>query len=160
MAAARGAALLCDQMLARLGRWLRAAGYDTAIQDQATTDRALLERALGEGRLLITRDRKLAEFRQAPGAVLVLAGNRLADSARELTERTAIDWLHRPFTRCLLCNALLAPAPAEARARLPEGARALAADATWCPACDKIFWPGSHARRMRAHLEAWARGEF
>lgn len=160
MTASGDVAFLCDQMLMRLGRWLRAAGYDTAIQEEATTDRALLRRALDEGRLLVTRDRKLTEFREAPGAVVLLAGNTLSDCAAELTLSTGIDWLHRPFTRCLVCNELLTGASAEARERIPAGARALADAATWCPACDKLFWPGSHVRRMRARLEAWQDGAF
>ena len=153
-------AFLCDRMLIRLGRWLRAAGYDTAIQEEATTDRVLLSRALGEGRLLLTRDRKLTEYREAPGTVLLLAGNTLVESARALTTGAGLDWLHRPFTRCLVCNAPLEPAPAEAREDLPKGARTLADSATWCPRCAKLFWRGSHARRMEDRLAAWARGEF
>ena len=160
MAAAVEARFLCDQMLARLGRWLRAAGYDTAIQDGPTTDRQLLQRALGEGRLLVTRDRKLIEFRQAPGAVVLLAGNTLGDCAAELAARADLNWLHRPFSRCLVCNTPLEPAPRDARGQIPAGARALAASATWCATCGKVFWRGSHARRMRVHLEAWRRGAY
>jgi uncharacterized protein with PIN domain len=33
-------------------------------------------------------------------------------------------------------------------------------DARRCPACERIYWPGSHHRRMRARLEAWAAGAF
>lgn len=35
--------LLCDEMLIRLGRWLRAAGYDTAIATARGADRALVD---------------------------------------------------------------------------------------------------------------------
>jgi uncharacterized protein with PIN domain len=153
-------AYLCDRMVIRLGRWLRAAGHDTAIQERPAGDRALLDRALRENRLLITRDRKLTEFREAPGTVLLLTGNRPAAWAAELGAALAIDWLHRPFSRCLLCNAVLEAAPEAAADRLPERARGLAPKATWCPACHKLYWPGGHVRRMTARLEAWARGEY
>lgn len=35
---------LCDQMCAELGRWLRAAGFDTAIIDTALEDQKILSR--------------------------------------------------------------------------------------------------------------------
>lgn len=161
MAAAGERAFLCDRMLIRLGRWLRAAGHDTAIQEAPASDRALLERALNENRLLLTRDRKLTEFRRAPGTVLLLGGNGPGAWAAELGAALGIDWLHRPFSRCLVCNARLEPAAPEAAAKgLPERARALGPEATWCPACAKLYWPGSHVRRMRARLEAWAHGDY
>ena len=65
---------LCDEMLANLARWLRAAGYDTLLAQQRASDRALLEQARTEDRWLLTRDHKLLEFRAAPGRVLRLRG--------------------------------------------------------------------------------------
>ena len=52
--------LFCDEMLARLGRWLRAAGYDTAIAEGGMPDTALIARCVTEPRVLLTRDRHLA----------------------------------------------------------------------------------------------------
>ncbi|MBV9968267.1 MAG: DUF5615 family PIN-like protein, partial [Alphaproteobacteria bacterium] len=51
--------LFCDEMLARLGRWLRAAGYDTGIAEGGLPDSVLVARCLAEGRILLTRDRHL-----------------------------------------------------------------------------------------------------
>jgi uncharacterized protein with PIN domain len=148
-------AFLCDRMLVRLGRWLRAAGYDTAIAEGPAPDRDLIERAVVERRLLITRDRKLTEFREAPKLVIFLEANGVAACAREVTTRLGIDWLRDPFSRCLDCNAPLASASVEQHGRIPERARGLADAATWCAACDKLYWPGSHVRRMRNRLEDW-----
>src|SRR5689334_350075 len=36
--------LMCDEMLLRLGRWLRAAGYDTAFAAGGADDAALIAR--------------------------------------------------------------------------------------------------------------------
>jgi uncharacterized protein with PIN domain len=58
------------------------------------------------------------------------------------------------FTRCLLCNAALqAMDPAEARPLLPEGARDLPGPVRRCPVCGRLYWDGSHVRRMRAAIE-------
>lgn len=45
---------LVDEMLQRLGPWLRAAGYDTRIATHAEADYYLLRQAIDEGRLLLT----------------------------------------------------------------------------------------------------------
>ncbi len=52
--------LLCDHMLGSLARWLRLMGYDTAYPEPGP-DRDLIDRARKEGRILLTRDKELAE---------------------------------------------------------------------------------------------------
>ena len=37
--------LLCDEMLKGLARWLRAAGHDTELAEDGTSDRALINHA-------------------------------------------------------------------------------------------------------------------
>lgn len=147
---------LCDEMLARLGRWLRAAGYDAAIAVPGSHDRDLVEQARDEGRWLITRDRHLARFRNGDGHIVLLATNDTTSLAAELSDRFSIDWLRRPFSRCLDCNTPLQPATTAQAERLPPGKRVFAADACYCPRCDKVLWRGSHVRRMRHTLENFA----
>jgi len=96
--------LLCDEMLQRLGRWLRAAGYDTATAAPGMDDRDIAARATAEGRWLVTRDRHLARFRDVRGRVVLLEENAVPALAAELTVRLSIDWLARPLSRCLECN--------------------------------------------------------
>lgn len=48
---------LCDEMLLGLAKWLRAAGYDTTVAKAGLTDRELLQEAVTEDRILLTRDR-------------------------------------------------------------------------------------------------------
>jgi len=149
--------LLCDEMLHRLGRWLRAAGYDTAIAEPGVEDRILVRQAEEERRWLLTRDRHLARFRNREGRIVLLTANRLADLAGELPARLPIDWLHRPFSRCLECNTPLRPATAAQRSQLPEGALSHSNQACYCPHCEKLYWIGSHVRRMEKRLRAFAR---
>ncbi len=141
-------------MLVRLGRWLRAAGYDTLIQEGGS-DRAMLYAAVRENRLLVTRDRKLQEFRGAAGRVLLLESNTLRGCVEELSLRLQLDWLYRPFTRCLVCNAPLVEADASARERLPCGSRAHVRKLSRCGGCGRLYWEGGHVRRMRARLAGW-----
>jgi uncharacterized protein len=146
---------LCDEMLAGLGRWLRIAGYDTAIAGGGLPDRDIAARASAERRILLTRDRRFAEYDRAEGRVLRLSHDDLETCARELTERIGVDWHHRPFTRCVACNAPLEPATADDIARLAPP-RLPKTGTHRCPRCAKLYWEGSHVRRMRRRLETLA----
>jgi len=147
-------------MLGNLGHWLRAAGYDTLIAGSHTTDRALVERAIADERVLLTRDRKLQEIRGAEGRAVLLRDAPIEDLVADVTARFGIDWLARPFSRCLVCNLALSPAPETARERLPAGVREAAVAINHCRQCDKLYWPGGHVRRMLARLERWHAGQF
>ncbi len=142
-------------MLKGLARWLRAAGYDTQIQQDGGSDRTMLQAARREGRLIVTRDRKLLEFRHAAGTVILLRGNTLNECIEGLSAELQLDWLYRPFSRCLICNTELAEADQAAWESIPEAARTQAQRLYWCATCTRIYWEGGHVRRMRARLAAW-----
>ncbi len=146
---------LCDEMFQRLGNWLRAAGYDTVIEQQGRSDYELLQQALKEHRLLITRDKKLLEHRRAPGTVVLLECEGLDDCARQLSERVSVNWLSRPFSRCMVCNTPLRPARHEQLASLPEKIQTRIEEPVYCSVCNKLYWDGGHVARMRARLEEW-----
>lgn len=146
---------LCDVMLARLARWLRAAGYDTLVAAPNAADDELVRCAVAEDRWLVTLDREIAAHRAGRGRVIVLEQGPLAAQATALTKELALDWLARPFSRCLLDNAPLMPATPDAVRALPARVRAQAADFRACPACGRVYWPGSHHRRMAATLQGW-----
>jgi uncharacterized protein len=150
--------LLCDEMLLRLGRWLRAAGYDTAIAEAGAADADLLARSAAENRVLLTRDFRLAARAEAAAVPVVqLAAGDIAGQARELKAALDIDWLHAPFTRCLVDNAPLDAAPPEAAAEVPPSSRAAGGPLRRCPRCGRLYWPGGHVRRMQARLASWKR---
>lgn len=153
----------CDEMLGRLARLLRAAGHDTALAPAGTADRTLLDQAQAEGRILLTRDRRLAETAGRHG--YLLRGQSVEEQARSLTAAFPVDWLQAPFTRCLIDNCLLHPAAADRLAEVPPGARGLTAPfgsasdgspLTSCPCCGRLYWPGSHVRRLTGTLRRLA----
>ena len=148
---AEPARFLVDEMLAALARWLRAAGHDAALAAPGAADIDLRAQAHREGRVLVTRDRTLGA---APGAVL-LVSDRVEDQARELTAAAGVDWLRAPFSRCVMDNTPLAPAGPADLLRMPEESQALRGPFRVCPGCGRVYWPGSHVRRMRARLEGW-----
>ena len=145
----------CDEMLARLGRWLRAAGHDTAIAEGGLSDAALIARCAAEARILVTRDRHLAASAQGKVAVVRLAEGDITKQAQALRVAVGVDWQFAPFTRCLVDNTLLDPAPPAMAAQVPPSSRAAGGPLQICPECKRLYWPGGHVRRMLARLELW-----
>jgi hypothetical protein len=61
-----------------------------------------------------------------------------------------------PFSRCLVCNVLLAAATRErVQDRLPPGTRDLYQRFLTCPGCRRVYWEGAHYRRMRGWVQDW-----
>lgn len=141
---------LVDEMLVRLGRWLRAAGYDTLIAHDAESSYYLLRKAIDEGRLLLSKDNDLAQHRSAQGTVILLEGDNLDEHARQISSSTTLNWTHNPFTRCLLCNSTLSET---ATSELLN--KNSLDEACYCGHCHQVFWDDEHIERMRANLSDW-----
>lgn len=134
-------------MLGTLARWLRMLGYDTAYAANEG-DRELEAAATESGRILLTRDRSLAE--RAAG--IYLAPDLLEDQLRVLRERFALT-LDLEAIRCSLCNGTLeALDPHALPPEVPEGAREGAKNFWRCVACGKVYWDGSHWRNILDRL--------
>jgi uncharacterized protein with PIN domain len=147
---------VCDEMLSGLGRWLRIAGYDTAIAERGRRDRELVEQAHAQERILLTRDRRLVEIRRANDRTIVLECDGIDACAYELTQRLSLDWNRDPLSRCTLCNTRLELADHRFLDTLPLRIRTLGSTVNVCPRCGRLYWEGSHVRRMRTRLASFA----
>jgi uncharacterized protein with PIN domain len=107
--------------------------------------------------VLLTRDADLARRRPvATGSVrlVLLASDRVEDQLRQVKRELALDD-QLALTRCLECNAALEPRrPDEVEARVPPLARARSSAYSECPECGRVYWDGTHWRRMREALAA------
>jgi uncharacterized protein with PIN domain len=143
---------LADAMLGRLARWLRALGFDTRY-DATLPDAELVRLANAEGRIVLTRDRRLLRDLRPAHALDVRSDVPLEQlhavvTTLELTPPPEL------FTRCLLCNSELCQVAAdEAASLLPPRSASLPGPVRRCPHCGRVYWLGSHARRMRRTLE-------
>ena len=138
-------------MLGRLARWLRTLGFDT-LYDPAVHDPQLVALANAEGRLLLTRDRLLVEHLQPERALLITEDAPL-NQLRQVVDGCGLSPPEALFSRCVVCNGVLRPAtPDEAATLVPEASRGLPGAVTRCPGCGRVYWEGSHTRRMRDQL--------
>ena len=146
---------LCDQMLAGLGKWLRAAGYDTEIIENSEKDREIHDYALKEQRCLLTRDHHFLQMKMPEKSMIFLNGNSIIDCVRELNRVFDVNWLYQPFSRCLVCNTLLEKPNDQMLEEIPSKVRSEAKQVWYCSHCKKVFWEGSHTVRMSKQLHLW-----
>ena len=151
---------LCDEMLKRLGRWLRVAGYDVSILADGTDDREIVRFARAHGRVLLTRDRGLAKQTATDTEIVLLTADDLEGCVSEINRRLDVDWQWAPFSRCMHCNTLLTAADPAQRSRAPNEVIRSSASVLYCPNCDQLFWSGSHVAHMRIRLATWNRSRF
>jgi uncharacterized protein with PIN domain/sulfur carrier protein ThiS len=144
---------LADAHLGGLARYLRMMGFDT-LYENAMPDEEIRRLARGERRVVLSRDRELLKCADVGRGAYV---RELKPEAqlREVANRFRLAERARPFTRCLACNGPLEPVEKSRIAdRLPQRVSEIHDSFTRCPACDRVYWRGSHYERM---LEALGR---
>ncbi|MHA6963255.1 Mut7-C RNAse domain-containing protein [Zobellella denitrificans] len=142
---------VADAMLGRLARWLRVLDYDTCYQPELD-DHQLVELANAEGRILLTRDRHLVRFLR-PARVLLIDASVPLEQLEQVILACRLPPPTALFRRCLLCNTPLNPARAgELSGHPPPLPPEGMAPVFQCPRCRRLYWPGSHTRRMREAL--------
>jgi len=145
-----------DGMLGGLARWLRMLGHDV-LYDSHATDNALLDLAIRDGFVLLTRDEELhqrALARKIPALLVArqTEEERLAEIARRFHIPLVVNMTH---TRCPKCGASLQEVSKEKIAERVHPASLKAYDQFWqCeePKCEKVYWMGSHWKQIHTTL--------
>jgi uncharacterized protein with PIN domain len=142
---------IVDVMLGRLARWLRLLGYDV-LYDNAMADREIVDIALAEDRIILTRDRKMLERRKVK-KYLLIQDDFFREQLRQVLNQFAIVSYPHIFTRCLNCNSPLeAVAKESVQARVPPYVYQTQEEFVRCPSCDKIYWSGTHKEAVLRQL--------
>lgn len=141
-----------DRMLGRLAVWLRLLGYDATCAPHLT-GRALVRHARHEGRLILTRDRRLLREPNLP-PTLFIDSNHFRDQLRQVISTYALHPLAHVFTRCSRCNEPVVPIDkAQVRDQVPEYVFTTQDRFVRCPRCRRIYWPATHVERVREELQ-------
>ena len=146
---------IADAHLGALARRLRLLGFDTVLAtDGADHELAML--ADTEDRILLSRDRELLKHRRVRRGRFVRAIRR-DEQLREVVRQFGLREAIRPFSRCLECNApLRAVARERVLHRLPEGVAQRQDAFTACEGCGRVYWTGTHWRRLAEIVDALA----
>ena len=141
-----------DVNLGKLTRWLRLLGFDTAWRNDYS-DRQVVEKAVEERRVILTRDRRLLFHRIIEYGFWVRSVKPLLQ-IREVLDRMAL-WNHiHPFRYCLECNGRIEPVEKKTvLEHLEPLTRRYYDDFYRCSRCGKVYWKGSHYTRLLQKLK-------
>ena len=83
--------------------------------------------------------------------VCVLGDERLGDQLARVLRRFDLASSIRLLTRCSACNHALRPVGRrDVAARVPPRVLERHQEFAECPSCDRVYWEGTHAARIRA----------
>ncbi len=144
---------IVDVNLGKLVRYLRLLGFDAA-SDGRLGDDDLVEISVEQRRILLTKDRPLLKRAAVTHGYLVRSVSP-DDQIAEVVRRFDLRRLIEPFARCMECNGLIEPVPkADIEHRLQPLTKRYFEEFRRCRDCDRIFWRGSHYKRLEALVES------
>ena len=152
---------IADNNVGKLARWLRVIGYDT-ILFKKKDDRSMIEVALNEGRIILTKDNQIAKRRLAMNGklkVMLIKQDNPKAQLQGTVKALHLNWHFKPFSLCLECNQMLMPRSREEVQNLvPPYVFKTQEQYMECPACHRIYWQGTHWQAMVKELKHLARG--
>ena len=127
-------------------------GFDT-LYHRDVGDAELARISSREHRILVTRDRGLLKRSIVTHGYYVRT-TKARGQIIELLRRFDLSGSVTAFSRCMSCNGIPRPVSKESvSGRLARKTRQFYNEFRVCPDCNRIYWNGSHYRRMRQFVE-------
>jgi uncharacterized protein with PIN domain len=126
-------------------------GFDTLYEGGLSSDETVPYH--DTQRILLTRTRGVRR-RQAPRRCIFIEADDPNRQLREVIRAAGVRPEDlRPFSRCILCNTLLAAVEkAAVKDHVPDYVWETQASFRRCPSCGRIYWAGSHIQRSRERI--------
>jgi len=141
-----------DTHLGRLAAYLRMLGFDTLYRNDYD-DPSLAQISSEQQRILLTCDRQLLMRKQITHGYFVRQRQPHRQLLEVITRLDLCTQLH-PFSRCMHCNAQIQPvSKASVIQQLLPNTRKHYEEFWQCPACQKVYWKGSHYQHMKQAIE-------
>jgi uncharacterized protein with PIN domain len=143
----RESKFILDCHLGKLTKYLRMLGFDCLYKNHMDDD-VIIEIARRDGRIILTRDKLLLKSTRVTHGYYVRAIEKHAQLC-EVVEKFDLYSQFKSFTRCMTCNhPLQAVQKEDILNKIDEDTASIFQDFYLCPHCDKVFWKGSHFKRM------------
>jgi uncharacterized protein with PIN domain len=150
---------IVDHNVGKLARWLRLMGYDARFF-QGENDSELVALALSENRIILTRDTRIMKRRLVTKGrlrALLIGSDQPIKQIHQVVDSLKLDYRFNPFSLCLECNQpLVERKKAEVKELVPPYVFKTQEYFRQCPACQRIYWRGTHWRAMTRRLEGLA----
>ncbi len=141
-----------DRTLGKLAKWLRILGFDTIFESDLTrksdANRLLLDR------ILLTRivaNRQVSEAKR----VVFIDGNDIYGQLKQVVKELAITRTDiRIFSICIKCNSAIIDVDKQSLfGQIPDYIWETHVRFHRCRRCERIYWAGSHAERVKTIVE-------
>jgi len=148
----RESRFILDVHLGKLAGLLRILGFDTMYRNDFM-DEEIAATASVEKRIVLTRDIGILK-RNSVSRGYWIRSVRPADQAHEVVRKFNLQHAIRPFNRCILCNGIIESVDkALIVDELLPGTRKYFDNFYRCSSCRKIYWEGSHYKRLHAFIK-------
>lgn len=145
----RDTRLVVDANLGRLSRLLRLFGFD-ALYKNDFTDEEVVEIAVVQNRIILTRDRRLL-MRRAVTHGFYIRSTKPIDQLTETIHRLDLADQIKPLSRCTDCNGIIHSVDKSIIARrLPHYTRRSYTKFLQCATCGKLYWQGAHWTNLQS----------
>jgi len=148
---------IVDCNVGKLARWLRLMGYDARFFD-GSDDSELVATARAEGRVILSRDTRIMERRLITSGqirAVLIDSDQPERQIHQVIDTLGLDSRFKPFTICLECNQPLVERGKDEVAELvPPYVFKTQNYFRQCPACQRLYWRGTHWRAMTRKLES------
>jgi len=146
-----GTRFIADAMLGKLAKWLRLAGLDV-IYFNDIDDNILIDKALSEDRVILTRDRNI-EKRKVVKQCLMIRSDYLEEQIKQFLEYYKLNSFDMAFSRCIRCNTLLAEGQKNTLSdKGPAYVFKTNEKFKQCTSCNRIYWAGTHRENAERFL--------
>lgn len=143
---------ICDIMLGKLAKYLRIMGMDTSYSSSLSLSQIIAAAAAEQRTVLTRRTGQLLSEQQASS--YFIQSNYPYEQLQNVISHFSLQAdSSRFFTRCLLCNELLAAIEkASIAENVPDYVFSTVNEFARCPRCNKIYWKGTHHHNMMQRL--------
>ena len=144
---------ILDVHLGKLTKYLRLCGFDTYYQT-GCNDQEIISLAVSNKRIILTRDIELLKNKQVTHGYWIRS-QHLDEQLEEIFLRFDLKNQISLFTRCMECNGILADvSKKDILYRLLPRTRQYYQKFKKCPDCNRIYWDGSHYKRMKEYIDS------
>ncbi|MCD6257699.1 Mut7-C RNAse domain-containing protein [Candidatus Aerophobetes bacterium] len=143
-----------DSMLGKLARWLRLMGFDT-LYYPSISDEELIRESQKDGRIVLTKDSELVRENKNKVNFLYIVPSDPYEQIKIVIKKFKLDPWKGLFSRCVHCNEPIKKIEniLEIKDEVPSYAYQNSSSFYRCPACGRIYWEGSHHKKIRAKIE-------
>ncbi len=147
-----------DMHLGKLAAYLRMLGFDADYSNNRQ-DEELTAISINNDRILLTRDTGLLKRKIITHGYFVHEIDPRRQVVEVLKRFDLVGAIH-PFQRCLRCNGLVTVTSADkVEGLIPLGVESMYYDFFQCQDCGRIYWNGTHYKRMVQFIDSILRIE-